>query len=104
MPWYLPFSHLIPSILVIYCDQADYVTVSDGGVENGDKGVQSVVVIGKGGCRRYEDGGSVGGADGEVGVYIWDRYGYILSLWEDNVANITLGTETNAFLACAPGL
>ena len=30
--------------------------------------------------------------------------GYRLSRWEDNVANLTLGTEPNALLAYAPGL
>ena len=44
MPWYLPFLHLIPSILVIYCDQANYGTVPGVGVETRAKGVQAVVV------------------------------------------------------------
>ena len=38
------------------------------------------------------------------GLYIWDGDGDIISRWEDNVANITLGMETNAPLAYAPGL
>ena len=42
-----------------------------------------------------------GGTEG-VGGYIWDGYGDRLSQWGDNVANITLGTETNAFLAYNP--
>ena len=37
-------------------------------------------------------------------VYIWDRYRDILSLWDNNVANITLGTETNDPLTYAPVL
>ena len=57
MPWYLQFSHFIPSILVIYCDQDDYGPVTGGGVENGAKGVQEVVVTGQVGCGRYVDCG-----------------------------------------------
>ena len=38
------------------------------------------------------------------GVYIWDGGGDRLSWWGDNVANITLGTETNALLDYATGL
>ena len=68
MPWYLPFLHLIPSILVIYCDQADYGPVPGGGVENGAKGVQAVVVTGKGGRGRDADKGSGGGTDGWGGI------------------------------------
>ena len=68
MPWYLPFSHLIPSILVIYCDQADYKPVPGGGVENGAKGVQAVVVTGKGGRGRDADKGYGGGTDGWGGI------------------------------------
>ena len=52
IPWYLPFSHLIPSILVIYSDRADYGPVPDGGVETRSKGVQAVVVTVQGGCGR----------------------------------------------------
>ena len=52
MPWYLQFSHFIPSILVFFCDQADYGPVPGGGVETGAKGVQAVVVTGQGGCGR----------------------------------------------------
>ena len=40
IPWYLPFLHLIPSILVIYYNQADYGPVPGGGVVTGAKGVQ----------------------------------------------------------------
>ena len=57
MPWYLPFSHFIPSILVIYCNHADYGPVPGRGVETGAKGDQSVVVTGQGGCGRDADGG-----------------------------------------------
>ena len=38
------------------------------------------------------------------GVYIWDRDGYRISWWEDNVAIINLGTDTNDPLDYAPGL
>ena len=64
MPWYLPFSHLIPIILIIYCDKADYGPVPGGGVETGAKGVQSVAVTGQVGCGRDADGRSGGGTDG----------------------------------------
>ena len=104
IPWYLPFSYLIPSILVIYCDQDDYGPVPGGGVETGAKGVQAVVVIGQGGFGRDAYGGLGGGTDGGGGVYIWDGERYRLSQWEDNVANITLDKETNAPLAYATGL
>ena len=104
MPWYLPFSHFIPSILVIYCDQADYGTVPGGVVETGAKGVQEVVVTGKGGCGRDTDCGSGGRTDGGGIVYIWDGDGDIISRWEDNVVNITLGMETNSPLDYAMGL
>ena len=76
IPWYLPFSHFIPSILVIYYDHADYGTVPYVGVETGAKGVQSVVLTGQGGCGRDADCGSGGGIDRGGGVYIWDGYGY----------------------------
>ena len=46
----------------------------------------------------------VGGTDGGGGGDGWegDRYG--LSWWEDNLAQITLGTEPNNPFAYAPGL
>ena len=68
------------------------------------KGVQEVVVTEQGGCGREEDNWSGGRTDGSIGVYIWDGDGDIISWWEDNVANITLGTETNAPIDYAPGL
>ena len=64
MTWYLPFSHLIPITLIIYCDKADYGIVPGGRVETGAKGVQAVVVTGQGGCGRDADGGVGGGTDG----------------------------------------
>ena len=45
-----------------------------------------------------------GGTDEGGVLYIWYGEGGRLSRWEDNVANITLGTETNAPLAYATGL
>ena len=42
--------------------------------------------------------------EGGGGLYICDRGGDILSQWEDNMANITLGTETNSYLEYAPVL
>ena len=44
---------------------------------------------------EWTDGG---GGDGR------DRYGYILSWWGNNLANLILGTETNYPLAYATGL
>ena len=58
------FSHLIPSILVIYCNKADYGLVPGGGVETRAKDVQAVMVTGQGGCGRDADGGVGGGTDG----------------------------------------
>ena len=92
MPWYLPFSHFIPSILVIYCDRDGYCPEPGGGVETGAKGVQLVMGTGRGGYERFADSGSGCGTDGGGGVYIWDGEGDRLSRWEDNVANITSGT------------
>ena len=52
------------------------------------------------------NGGLGGGTDrgGEGGGRDRDRDRDRLSWWEDNVANVTLGTETNATLDYAPGL
>ena len=74
IPWYLPFLHFIPSILVIYCNQDDYGPVPGGRVDTGAKGFQSVVVTGKGLCGRDADGGSGSRTYGGGGVYIWDSY------------------------------
>ena len=68
MPWCLLFSNFIPSILVIYCNQADYGPVTGGGMDTGSKGVQAVVVTGQGICGRDGDRGSGGGIDGGGGV------------------------------------
>ena len=65
---------------------------------------QAVVVTGQGGCGRDADIRSGGRTDRGGGVYIWDGDRDIITWWEDTVANITLGTDTNATLAYAPGL
>ena len=101
MPWYLPFSNFIPSILVIYCNQANYGPVPSGGVETGAKGVQAMVGTGTGWCGRDADGGLGGGIYWDGRAYIWDVDGYRISLLEDKVANITFGKKTNAPLAYA---
>ena len=50
--------------------------------------------------------GSGGGTDVEGGGDGRDGYGdgYGLSWWEDNIANVTLGTEPNDTISYAPGL
>ena len=68
MPWYLPFLNLIPSILVIDCDQDNYGTLPSSGVETIAKFVQAVVVTEQAGCGRDWDDGSGGGTDGSIGV------------------------------------
>ena len=78
--------------------------MSIGGVEAGAKGVQSVAETGQGGCGGDEDVCSGGGTDGGGGGYGRDGDGDILSRWEGNVANLTLGTEPDDPLAYAPGL
>ena len=63
-----------------------------------------VVGIGRGRCGSDVDSGLRGITKGDRGG---DRhYGdsEILSQWEDNIANITLGVEHNAPLAYDPGL
>ena len=61
-----------------------------------------MVGTGRGGYGRDADGGSGGRTDGGGGGNIRDRDG--LNWWEDNIANITLGTEPNDPLAYAPVL
>ena len=63
-----------------------------------------VLVAGRIECGGDSHSGLGGGTDGEGGG---DRqYGdtYRLSWWEDNVAQVNLGIESNSPLACAPGL
>ena len=57
--------------------------------------------IGCGGNANSGLGGRVGRGEGGYG---WNGDIDILSWWEDNVANITLGTDTNAPLIYAPRL
>ena len=73
-----------------------------GGAETGAKGFQAVVGTERGLCGEDVGGSLLGGTDrgrGEDGRH-GDRYR--LSWWEDNVANSTLGTDTNSPLAYAP--
>ena len=75
-----------------------------GGTGTGTKGVQSVVVAGRGGYVVDVDVGTGCGTNvGGVG-YGWDGDGDRPSRWEDNVAHVTVGTEPNNPLAYAPGL
>ena len=78
--------------------------MSGGGEETGAKDIQAMVGTGKGGCGRDADGGSGGVMDGEGGGYRWDGYGDRFNQREDNVANITLGMDTNYTLSYTPGL
>ena len=70
-----------------------------GGAEVGVKADQAVVGAGLIVCGGDADGGSGVGTDGRVGGDEQDGDGDGLSRWEDNVAHITLGTETNDPLA-----
>ena len=67
-------------------------------------GIQATVGIRRDGCEGEADGGSGGGTyrGGRK-----DRLGrdiYRLSLWEDNAAKLTIGTEPNDPLEYSPGL
>ena len=73
-------------------------------LDTGSKSVQAVVVIGQVGFGGDADGGLVGRAFGGAGGDRRYENGDILSWWEDNVANVTIGTEPNDTLAYAPGL
>ena len=80
-----------------------------GKTEAGAKGGKEVVVIGRfvfGGDADYGSGGGTyrgGGGDGRDGDGEGDGDGRIIKL-EDNVANITSGTEPNDTLVYAPVL
>ena len=50
------------------------------------------------------DGVSGGRKDRGGGGNVRDRYGDILSCWEDNISQLSLGAEPNVPLAYAPGL
>ena len=98
--------HLLPPEYgcTFYYDQAHYGTVSSGGEETGDMGVQSVVITGRVGCGGDVDGSLGGGTDRGGGGYGRDEGGDRLSRWDDNVANVTLRTEPNDPLEYTTGL
>ena len=73
--------------------------MSGGGAETEDTGLQVVVGSGQGGCGGDADGGSGGGTNGGGGGDVSDRGGAILSWWEDNIENPTLGKDPNVLLA-----
>ena len=75
----------------VHYDQAHHGPLYGGVLETGAKGIQTEVVIGRGGCGRDTYGGSGGVPDGGGGGYGRDGYGDGLNWWEDNVAIITLG-------------
>ena len=75
-----------------------------GRAEAGVKGGQSLMEKGRLGLGGDEDRSSGGGTYGGGGVDRQDINGYGLNRWEDNVANIILGTEYNDPLAYAPEL
>ena len=85
-----------------HCDQAHYVPVSRGGADTRDKGIQAVVITGRGICGRDEDGGLGSGTDKGGGGYVWDGDKDGLNWWEDSVANTALGTDPNAPIDYAP--
>ena len=68
------------------------------------KGDQSVVGSVRIGCGGDANGGLVCRMDGEGVGDGRDGDRDVLSLWEDNVANVTLGTDPNSPFAYAPGL
>ena len=89
----------------VYCDQANYVPMSVGDTEAEAKGGKELVGTGWFGYGGYADsspaGGTAGGGGGDG--CDGDKYGRLIK-WEGNVANITLGTDTNAPIAYASGL
>ena len=91
-----------------YCNQVYSVSVSGGGEEARVKGDQAVARAGRIGCRGDVNNGSGGRTDVEGGGDGRDGdgygYGYGLSWWDDNIANVTLGTEPNAPLDYDTGL
>ena len=91
-------------VRTVNCNQDHYGPVSGGGVETRAKDIQAMVGTGWGGCGRDTDSGSGGETDGGGGGYGLDGDRDVLNWWEDNVANINLGTEPNYPLDYAPGL
>ena len=88
----------------VHFDQDHYEPVLGSGAETGGKDIQAVMGIGQIGFGRDADGGSGGGTGGGGIGDGWDGGEDGLNWWGDNVANITLGTETNDPLAYAPVL
>ena len=78
--------------------------MSSSRADNGSKGVQLVVGKIRVGCAGDTYGGLGGGTDGGGRGDGQDGGGDMLSRWEYNVANVTLGTDPNDPLSYAPGL
>ena len=70
--------------------------------EIGATGIQSVAITGQVGCGGDAYGGSGGGTDGRGGGDGRGGDGDRISWWEDNVTDLTLGTEPNDPLSYAP--
>ena len=87
----------------IYCDQAHYGTMSGSGEAYGITGGQAVAGTGNIGLGEYVEDGSGGGPGGGGGGYGREGDGDRLIMWEDNTANVILGTDNNAPLDYAPG-
>ena len=79
-----------------YCDQTHNETLYGGIKEAGFKGEKSLVVSGRNGYGGDAYGGLVGRTDGGGTGDIQDRNRDRVSQWEENVPNVTLGTEPNA--------
>ena len=79
----------------VHYDWDQYLCVSGSIAETKAKSLQAVVKAGQGGCGGDLVGGSGGGTDGRRGGGVG---GEILGQWEDNVVNLTLGTEHNSSL------
>ena len=78
--------------------------MSSSGAEAGVKGDQAVVVVGGIGCVGDKNCGLGGRTDGGRGGDGRYRDGDVLSWWEDNVENVTLGTEPKSILYYDPVL
>ena len=66
---------------------------------SGVKGGQTVMVTGRIGLGKDEDGGLGGGSYGGGGGDGQGGDGDGLNMWEDTVVNIILGTETSSPIA-----
>ena len=87
-----------------HCNQTHYEPVSGGVADTVSKGIQAVLRTGRSGCGRDADGGSGGRRDGGGLGDGQDGDGNGLNWWEDNVANVNLGTKPKSPLAYALGL